>query len=83
MNAGDACSEPVKAVLGLDLVCAFENEEIVRNMKPDQNLLVKIKGRIQNATARGKDVDCVSRRKFKVRKKPPAVRWGYFLSFLG
>ena len=52
---------PVKAVLGLDLVCVFENEEIVRNMKPDQNLLMKIEGRIQNATARGKDTDCVSR----------------------
>lgn len=52
---------PVKAVLGLDLVCVFENEEIVRNMKPDQNLLMKIEGRIQNATARGKDADCVSR----------------------
>ena len=30
-------------------------------MKPDQNLLMKIEGRIQNATAQGKDTDCVSR----------------------
>jgi predicted PhzF superfamily epimerase YddE/YHI9 len=52
---------PVKAVLGLDLVCVFENEDIVRNMAPDQNLLMKIEGRIQNATARGREMDCVSR----------------------
>ncbi|MDO4649954.1 MAG: PhzF family phenazine biosynthesis protein [Eubacteriales bacterium] len=52
---------PVKAVLGLDLICEFENEELVRNMVPDQELLQKIEGRIQNATAKGKDTDCVSR----------------------
>ena len=52
---------PVKAVLGLDLVCVFENEEQVRSMNPDQTLLTGIEGRIQNATALGKDADCVSR----------------------
>lgn len=52
---------PIKAVLGLDLVCIFESEEIVRNMNPDQELLKGIEGRIQNATARGKENDCVSR----------------------
>ena len=48
---------PVKAVLGLDLVCVFETEEQVRNMNPDQKLLTTILGRIQNATAKGKDTD--------------------------
>ncbi|MDO4179502.1 MAG: PhzF family phenazine biosynthesis protein [Phascolarctobacterium sp.] len=52
---------PVKAVLGLDLVCVFENEDIVRKMEPDQGLLLQIEGRIQNATAKGQDVDCISR----------------------
>ena len=52
---------PVKAVLGLDLVCVFESEEIVRNMNPDQELLRGIEGRIQNATARCKETDCGSR----------------------
>ena len=52
---------PVKAVLGLDLICVFESEEIVRNMNPDQELLKRIEGRIQNATAKGKETDCVSR----------------------
>ena len=45
----------------MDLVCIFENEEQVRTMQPDQALLKHIEGRIQNATARGKEVDCVSR----------------------
>lgn len=30
-------------------------------MNPDQTMLTSIPGRIQNATARGKDTDCVSR----------------------
>ena len=30
-------------------------------MTPDQNLLTKIEGRIQNATSRGRETDCVSR----------------------
>jgi PhzF family phenazine biosynthesis protein len=52
---------PVKAVLGLDLVCVFENEEQVRSMNPDQTGLTRLQGRLQNATAAGKDTDCVSR----------------------
>lgn len=54
-------SRPIKAVLGLDLVCVFDNEETVRTMDPDQVLLAKIPGRIQNATAKGRETDCVSR----------------------
>ena len=30
-------------------------------MEPDQAMLMKIEGRLQNATAAGSDVDCVSR----------------------
>lgn len=52
---------PVKAVLGLDLICVFEKEEQVRTMQPDQAMLMKIEGRLQNATAAGKEEDCVSR----------------------
>ena len=33
---------PVKAVLGLDLICVFENEEQVCTMDPDQEMLKKI-----------------------------------------
>ncbi len=52
---------PIKALLGMDLICVFETEEQVRKMQPDQAGLMKIEGRLQNATAAGKDVDCVSR----------------------
>lgn len=52
---------PIKAVLGLDMVCVFENEDIIRTMKPDFQLLMKLEGRIQNVTAAGREVDCVSR----------------------
>ena len=52
---------PIKAVLGLDLVCVFETEEQVRQMHPNQDLLTGIEGRIQNATAAGRETDCVSR----------------------
>lgn len=54
-------ARPVKAVLGLDLVCVFDSEEIVRKMNPNQELLLGIEGRIQNVTAMGIDTDCVSR----------------------
>lgn len=52
---------PIKAVLGLDLICIFAEEDSVHNMTPDQELLKGLPGRIQNATAPGKDTDCVSR----------------------
>ena len=52
---------PVKAVLGLDLVCVFAAEEQVREMQPDQELLRRLEGRMQHATAAGTEADCVSR----------------------
>lgn len=52
---------PVKAILGLDLICVFDNEDQVKNMTPDQSLLVRLEGRLQNATAKGIKTDCVSR----------------------
>ena len=52
---------PVKAVLGLDLICVFESEDIIKRMNPSQQRLLEIEGRIQNATALGTVTDCVSR----------------------
>ena len=58
-------ARPVRALLGLDLICVFDSEELVRSMEPDQAKLLEIEGRLQNATARaslpGTDADCVSR----------------------
>ncbi len=52
---------PEKAILGLDLNCVFADEEIVRALAPDYELLKRLPGRIRNATAKGKEYDCVSR----------------------
>lgn len=52
---------PVKAVLGPDLVCIYNSEEEIRRMAPDQAKLMQLPGRGQNVTAKGKEVDCVSR----------------------
>ena len=54
-------ARPEKAILGLDLNCVFADEQTVRNLAPDYALLRTLPGRIWNATARGKDYDCVSR----------------------
>ena len=54
-------ARPVHAFLGLDLNCVFENEETVRGLSPDYALLKKLPGRIWNATAKGREYDCVSR----------------------
>lgn len=54
-------ARPEKAILGLDLNCVFKDEETVRNLAPDYELLKQLPGRIWNATARGKEYDCVSR----------------------
>ncbi len=54
-------ARPIKALTGIDLLCVFETEEQVRSMEPDQKLLAELPGRLQNATARGSGVDCVSR----------------------
>lgn len=52
---------PQKAILGLDLICVFKNEEQVKTMCPNQSRLLELEGRIQNVTAKGYNVDCVSR----------------------
>ncbi|MCQ2069610.1 MAG: PhzF family phenazine biosynthesis protein [archaeon] len=54
-------ARPSKALLGLDLVCVFDDEDTVREIVPDQGLLMELPGRIQNVTALGKEYDCVSR----------------------
>lgn len=54
-------AKPIDAYMGRDLFCVFENEDIVRNLSPDQEKLKKLDGLLQHATAKGKDYDCVSR----------------------
>ncbi len=54
-------ARPEKAILGLDLNCVFADEETVRRLAPDYELLKQLPGRIWNATAKGSEYDCVSR----------------------
>ncbi len=52
---------PVKAMIGEDLVCVFDDEEDIRRMTPNHSLIMKLEGRCQHVTAAGKESDCVSR----------------------
>ena len=54
-------AKPSEAYIGRDLLCVFDNEEIVRNMSPDMESLLGLPGLILHVTACGSDVDCVSR----------------------
>ena len=54
-------ARPVRALMGTDLLCVFKDEQLVRDMQPDQALLAELPGRLQNVTAPGSETDCVSR----------------------
>lgn len=52
---------PSEAYMGRDLLCVFEDEEIVRNLKPDMTKLLELDGLLLQVTAPGKDTDSISR----------------------
>ena len=54
-------ARPTEAYMGRDLLCLFDDEKTVRELKPDMDKLKKIDGLLLHVTAAGKDVDCVSR----------------------
>lgn len=54
-------AEPQAAFMGRDLLCVFDDEQVVRDMEPDQAQLAQLPGLLQHATAKGSDYDCVSR----------------------
>lgn len=54
-------TRPVKAFIGRDLLCVYENEETIRKMQPDMGKLLELDGLLLNVTAPGRDFDCVSR----------------------
>ena len=58
----NALGAPVKeAYLARDLLCVLDDEQTVRELKPDLEKIKQIDGLLVHVTARGKDVDCVSR----------------------
>lgn len=64
---------PIKAYIYRDLLLVYENEEIVRSLKPDFEKMVHLEGQGVGVTAPGKEYDCVSRffaPKLKVNEDP-------------
>ena len=52
---------PLAAYMARDLVCVLENEEQVRRFTPDMEKVRQLDGLLLHTTARGSEVDCVSR----------------------
>ena len=55
------CLTPKEAYMGRDLLCILNDEEDVKNLKPDMDKLKQIDGLLFHVSAPGKYVDCVSR----------------------
>ena len=52
---------PVEAYMGRDLLCVFDDEEIVRTLEPNMDKLKGLDGLMLQVTAPGRKTDCVSR----------------------
>ena len=50
-----------EAYLARDLLCVLDDEQTVRDLKPDREKIKQIDGLLVHVTAPGKDEDCVSR----------------------
>lgn len=53
--------QPIAAYYGADMVCVLENEEQVRNVQPNQEIIRQIDGVCLHITAPGSTYDCVTR----------------------
>lgn len=66
-------ARPAEAYMGRDLLCVFDSEETIRNLKPDMDGLLTLDGLLLQVTAKGNEVDCVSRSfapKLNVKEDP-------------
>lgn len=52
---------PTAAYMGRDLLCIFDDENVVRRMQPDMARVQALDGLLLHVTAPGADSDCVSR----------------------
>jgi predicted PhzF superfamily epimerase YddE/YHI9 len=52
---------PLEAYMGRDLLCVFDNEDQIKNMKPDLEQVKQLDGLLLQVTAPGSSVECVSR----------------------
>ena len=64
---------PSAAYLGRDLLCVFDDEDIVKSIEPNMEKLLDLDGLLLQVTAPGKNTDCVSRSfapKLNVKEDP-------------
>lgn len=54
-------AKPIKAFMGRDLLCVFDDEQIVKNASPNLAKVKQLDGLLLHITAQGKDTECVSR----------------------
>ena len=54
-------SEPRKAFMGRDLLCIFDDEDIVKNLTPDLEKVKYLDGLLLHVTAPSNKYDCISR----------------------
>lgn len=53
--------KPVEAFIGRDLLCVFDDDADITKISPDMDKVMKLDGLLLHVTAKGSDVDCVSR----------------------
>lgn len=64
---------PGEAYMGRDMLCVFDSPEEIINMRPEMEKVERLEGAMLHVTARGREIDCVSRSfapKFKVSEDP-------------
>lgn len=54
-------AEPTEVYKGRDLLCVFDDENIIKEIKPDMEKLRNIEGLLCHVTSKGNEYDCVSR----------------------
>ena len=52
---------PIEAYMGRDLLCIFENEFVIKSLKPDMEKLKQLDGLLLQVTAKATTTDCISR----------------------
>lgn len=66
-------TKPENAFIDRDLLLVYPDEDIIRNMKPDFEKVIKLPGEGVSVTAPGKEYDCISRffdPKLKINEDP-------------
>lgn len=52
---------PSEVYLARDLLCVFDDAEVIKNLKPDMEKVKQLEGLLLQVTAKGENTDCISR----------------------